>query len=68
MVDKTLTLVGDVCITIIVYGDEENQFDVEDVYTNQYLADQAAAMFNKKAKKNGLRERMAVICRSLYSF
>lgn len=51
MVDKALTLVGDVCITIIVHGDEKNQFDVEDVYTNQYLADQAAATFNKKAKK-----------------
>lgn len=68
MVDKTLTLVGDVFVTVIVYGDKENQFDVEEIYTSQYLADQAAARFNKNAKENGLRARMGVICRDLYSF
>lgn len=66
MVDETLTLVGDVFITIVI--NEEKQVEVEDVYANQYLADQAAERFNRMAKEKGRRARMAVIYRDLYSF
>lgn len=35
------------------------------IFSNQYAADQYAADFNERAKKIGIRQRYAVICRSL---
>lgn len=55
------TYAGDVFITIV-------DSIVIDVYSNQYLADIAADEFNKAAIEKGHPSRMAVICRSLYTF
>lgn len=55
------TYAGDVFITIV------NSI-VMNVYSNQYLADAAADEFNKAAIEKGCPSRMAVICRSFYTF
>ena len=54
---------GDVFITKFINGNDEY---IEDVYTNQYAADQAASNFNQKAIEKGIAGRMKVICRPLY--
>ena len=55
------TLVGEVFIVMI---DKE----VQDVFSNQYLADEVVDTINRAAKEKHLPYRAYVIVRNLYSF
>lgn len=55
------TLVGEVFIVMI---DKE----VQDVFTNQYLADEMVDTINRAAKEKHLSYRAYVIVRDLYTF
>ena len=55
------SLVGNVFI--VVFGNI-----IQNVYSNQYLADIEADKLNQKAIEKGIKERAAVIVRDLYSF
>ena len=55
------TLVGEVFIVVI-------DGVVQDVFSNQYLADIEASTWNRKAKERNYPERAAVIVRNLYTF
>ena len=57
--------IGDVFIVIETGNMVFKPKNIIRTFSNQYAADQYAADFNEKAKKWGIRQRYAVICRSL---
>jgi len=58
--------IGDVFIVIETGNMVFKPKHIIKVFTNQYLADQYAADFNERAKKIGICQRYAVICRGLF--
>ena len=63
--DYNYDFIGQVFIVIETGNMVFKPKNIVRVFTNQYAADQYAWDFNEKAKEWGIRQRYAVICRSL---